>query len=67
MDFNEQTELTSKIERDSESRLTALVGGLGVEGNLQNQKLERTHGQGQQCGDCGWQGRRVEVEEGMGG
>ena len=47
MECNEQTELTGKIETDSqmENRLTALGGGM-------EQKRKRTHGHGQQCGDC---------------
>ena len=51
MESNEQTELISKIETDSKDRVTALggevrAGGIGQKGN-------RTHGHGQQCGDCG--------------
>ena len=48
--------LTSKIETDSyiESRLTALEWGL--EGGQIELKAQRTHGHGQQCGDCGKEG-----------
>ena len=53
MESNEQNKLTNRIETDSqmESRMTAsrkerLKGG-GME-----QKGKRTHGHGQQCGDC---------------
>ena len=38
MEFNEQTELTSKIETDSESRLTALRWGYGMEGLSKKEK-----------------------------
>ena len=53
MESNEQTELTSKPEPDSEmkNRRQLLGGGsLGSGGAEQNGK--RTHGHGQQCGDC---------------
>ena len=51
VESNEQTELTKKMGVDSqvERRWTAL-GGLGIEGLSKNGK--RTHGHGQQCGDC---------------
>ena len=51
MESNEQTELTSKIETDSEmeSRMTAMRGGL--EGGGMEQKGKRTHGHRRQCGD----------------
>ena len=49
MESNEQAELTSKPDTDSESRMTAKggepVGGGGIE-----QKGKRTHGHGEQCG-----------------
>ena len=53
MGSNEYTELTRKVGADSqmESRMTAggqEVGGEGIE-----QKGKRTHGHGQQCGNCG--------------
>ena len=56
VESNEQTELTSKIETDSqiESRPTAKGGGLrggGIE-----QKGKRAHGHGQQCGNCWGEG-----------
>ena len=54
MGSNQQTELTSKIETDlmMESRMTAKLGRrLGVEGL--EKKGKRTHGHGQQWGDCG--------------
>ena len=56
MEYKKRTELTRKMGTDSEieSRLTALGGGI-------EQKRNRTHGQGQQCGDC--EGR----EGGVGG
>ena len=38
-------------------RLTALGGGVG--GRRIEQKRKRTHGHGQQCGDCEVWGRRV--------
>ena len=47
---NDQSELTSKMKTDSESRLTAL--GVGLEGGGIKQKGARTHRYGQQCGDC---------------
>ena len=37
MEANEQTEL-SKIETDSESRMTAVAEGLGVEGSSKKEK-----------------------------
>ena len=43
MESNEQTELRGKIGTDSENKLTALVGW---------SKKGKTHGHGQQCGDC---------------
>ena len=51
MESNKQTELTSKIETDSqiESRLT-VIAGLGGRGTEQTGK--GTDGHGQQCGDC---------------
>ena len=52
MKSNEQTELRSKTETDSESSLTALgwrFGGRGIE------QKRKTHERGQQCGDC-WGG-----------
>ena len=53
MESNEETELTRKVETDSESRLTALR--MGVEGWKDQGK--RTRGHGQQCGGCkGWEG-----------
>ena len=54
MECNEQTELTSKIDRliDREQDDSYCgVGGQGVE-----ESRKRTHGHGQQCGDCGWEG-----------
>ena len=57
VESNEQTELTSKTETDLhiESRMTATGlrerGGGGTE-----QKGKRTHGHGQQCGDCSGEG-----------
>ena len=54
MESNKQTELTSKIERPRESRLTALGGGVTGGGIEQNGK--RNHGHGQQCGDCSRKG-----------
>ena len=67
MESNEQAEITSKIETDSqiEGRLTALEG-IGLEGCGTEQKRKRTHGHRQQCGDCWWRAG-VEVEEDMGG
>ena len=52
MESNEQTELTSKTEMDSwiESTLTAMGRWLGSRKTEQNGK--RTHGHGQQCGNC---------------
>ena len=52
MESNEQTELTRKMGTDSqmESRMTAggrYFGDGGIE-----QRGKRTHGHGQQCGDC---------------
>ena len=57
MESNEQIELTSKIETDSqiESRMTAM--GMGLEGGEIQQKGKRTNGHGQQCGDSGAGGR----------
>ena len=48
--INKQTELTSKIETDSQinSRLTAL----GREVRGWRDWAKRTHEHGQQCGDC---------------
>ena len=52
MESNEQTELTKKIGTDSwmEDGLTAR--GVAVKGGGFEQKRQRTHGHGQQCGDC---------------
>ena len=52
MESNEQTELTRAMETESqmESRMTAGVGRLG--GGGIDKKGKRTHGHGQQCGDC---------------
>ena len=51
MGSNEQTEPTGKIDTDSQiqNRMTAngVVKGGGIE-----QNGKRTHGLGQQCGDC---------------
>ena len=51
MESNEQTELTSKIEKDSEieSRMTAIEE---VRRWSDQSKRKRTHGHGHQCGDC---------------
>ena len=51
MESNEQTELTSKTERDSskENRFDSYGVGLGGQGI--EQKGKRAHGHGQQCGD----------------
>ena len=48
-----KTELTSKMETDSymESRMTAKQGGRWGGGGIA-QKGKKTHGRGQQCGDC---------------
>ena len=53
MESNEQSELTSKIETDPqiESTLTAMGRGR-LRGRRIKQKGKRTHGHGQQCGDC---------------
>ena len=51
MESNAQTELTSKIQKLLDSKMTAIAGErLGGGGIEQNRK--RTHGHGQQCGDC---------------
>ena len=57
LSFSEQAELTRRMGADSEmeSRATASKGRL-VGGGTE-QKGKRTHGYGQQCGDC-W-GREV--------
>ena len=55
MESNEETELTSKTETDSERRLTALRGA-GLAGGGMEQKARRTRGHGQQCSDWGWGG-----------
>ena len=46
--------LTDKQNRDRqrESRMTAMVGEGLVGGGRIEQKGKRTHGHGQQCGDC---------------
>ena len=53
VESNEHTELTSKIQTDSqmESRTTAIGRG-SLEGGGIEQKGKRTVGHGQQCGDC---------------
>ena len=53
VEFNEQTELTSNIETDSqiENRMTAYWGRERVVGGGTKQKGKRTHGHGRQCGD----------------
>ena len=53
MEYNEQTELISKIETDSPRAGWQLVGEGQVRGGGIDQKGKRTHGHGQQCGD-GW-------------
>ena len=52
MDSNEQTELMNKTDRliDGEQMTTSGEGRLG--GGRIKQKRKRTHGHGQQCGDC---------------
>ena len=54
---NEQTELT-KQNRDrliDGEQMTANRGGRQLGGGAIEQKGKRTHGHGQQCGDCwGW-------------
>ena len=47
----DQTELTSKIETDSERAGRQLRGREGGDGGIK-QKGKRTHGHGQQCDDC---------------
>ena len=56
MESNEQAELARKMWADSEieSRMTASRGKLGVGGT--EQKGKRTHGHGQQCGNCWGEG-----------
>ena len=66
MESNEQTELTSKIEKDSsiETRMTALGRGLGS-GRIE-QEGKRTHGRGQECGDCwrrGYKGTKRQCQK----
>ena len=59
MELNEQTELTSKPEPDSEMKNRRQLlgwGSLGSGGTEQNGK--RTHGHGQQCGDF-WEERGI--------
>ena len=51
MKSNEQNKLTRKIETDSENRMTVLWGGWRLSGGGMEQKGDRTHGHGQQCGD----------------
>ena len=53
MESNEQIELTSKTKTDFKDgeQMTAKARGL-VSGGME-QKGKRTHGHGQQCGDCG--------------
>ena len=65
MESNEQTELTGKIETDSE--IENMMTSLGQEvvcsrGIKQKEKM--THGHGQQYGDCweegdGWRWKRI--------
>ena len=62
MESNEETELTRKIETDSqvESRLTALgrVWGRAWRGQAKKEKnRERTQGHGQHSGNCGARGQ----------
>ena len=61
MDSNEQTELTSKIETDSESLTPVREGGV-IEQN--RKEREKTHEHRRQCGDCHTVGRE-EVGEGI--
>ena len=52
MESNEQTELTSKIEVNSQMKNRwQLVGGRLRSGRIE-QKGKRTQGHEQQCGDC---------------
>ena len=66
MESNEQTELTSKVETDSqiESRPTALGWGIAGGGIEQNRK--KTHGPRNRVMIPGWRGW-VKVEEGIKG
>ena len=50
MESNKQTELTSRIESDSESRLRTECGGGGIEQKRKKER-ERIHGQVDQYGD----------------
>ena len=59
MESNEQTELTSKTETDTDTGQTKSSEAGG--GRVEQKRRKRTHGQ--QCGDCGG---GVEVEEGVG-
>ena len=54
MESNEHTELTGKTETDSEMESgwqLVRVGGR-FKGGRNEQKGKKTHGHGQQCGDC---------------
>ena len=53
MESNEQTELTRKIEdRFIDGEQMTANGGGRLGGGGTEQKGKRTHGHGQQCGDC---------------
>ena len=51
MESNEQTELTSEIKTDSDREQSGSSGGSVVRAWIEL-KRKRTHGLGQQCGDC---------------
>ena len=55
MESNEHTELTSKTEMDSQRADDIQWWGKLGSGGI-GQKGKRTHGHGQQCRDCWWQG-----------
>ena len=54
MESNKETELTRKRDRlvDGEQMTDHGGGGVRLGGGGMEEKGERTHGHGQQCGDC---------------
>ena len=57
MESNEQTELTRKMGTDTEMESRMTAKGVGrLWGGGTEQKGKRTHGHGQQCGDCRGEG-----------
>ena len=53
MESDEKCDLTSKTDADSDGEQKTAGRGWRLGGGGIEQKRKRTHGHGQQCGDCG--------------